>query len=57
MDQNFSTSKILHELPKSKHFQWGVKILGYKFNGGKILHLSKVKVSNNYHISNILDGG
>ena len=52
MNQNFSTSKILHESSKLEHFQWRVKIWGVK-----ILDLSKVKVSNNYHISNILDWG
>ena len=29
MNQNFFKSKILHELPKLEHFQWG-----YKFGGG-----------------------
>ena len=58
MNQNFSKSKILHESSKLEHFQWGLKFWGYKFGGGGgILDLSKVKVSNNYHICNILDCG
>ena len=36
MNQNFSKSKFLHESSKLEKFQWGVKILGYKFRGVKI---------------------
>ena len=54
MTQNFSRSKILQEPSKAEHFQWGLKFWGYKF-GGKVLDLSKVQVSNNYHMCNILD--
>ena len=43
MNQNFSKSKFLHESSKLEHFQWGVKIWGYKFRGVKILDLSKVR--------------
>ena len=34
MNQNFSKSKFLHESSKLEHFQWGVKIWGYKLGGG-----------------------
>ena len=51
-EPKFLPSKILQESSKLEHFQFG-----YKFRGVKILDLSKVQISNNYHISNILDWG
>ena len=57
MNQNFSKSKILHESSKLEHFQWGKNFGGPNLGGVKILDLSKVYVSNNYHICNILDWG
>ena len=55
MNQNFSNNKILHESSKLERFQLGLKILEVQTLGGEILDLSKIQISNNYQICNILD--
>ena len=62
MNQNFSKSKILSRIISVGAFSMGGEnFCGYNFFGGggglKILDLSKVYISNNYHVSNILDWG